>query len=63
VSKVGSLHLLDRVGRNGLEIGAPMSVVGPPMLPAMELLLLALFSPTVGEENRWVIGLPIDDRD
>jgi hypothetical protein len=33
------------------------------MLPAMELLLLALFSPTVGEENRWVIGLRIDDRD
>jgi hypothetical protein len=52
VSKVGSLHLLDHVGRNRLEIGVPKSEVEPPMLSAMELPLLALFSPVDGEENR-----------
>jgi hypothetical protein len=51
VSKVGSLRLVDRIGRNRLEIGAPKSKVEPPILPAMKLPLLALFSPADGEEN------------
>jgi hypothetical protein len=62
-SKVDSLRLLDRVGRKELEIGAPKSEVEPPLLPAMELPLLPLFSSADGEENRWAVGLMIDDRD